>query len=643
MIINSLFLQNTEASGEAMNALGMQKPNSAGYLFSDIIKVHLGNEDTADAGLSQTITGESGLSSISDVSSLMALIQNLTANGELSDELKQLLEGNTLIGETTVTEEQLENILASLINQPNTIIYGVNPVSEEPVILSSLEGIKSYLAENGELLISSEDGNKSLKIDLSQMELNSKTADVQGNEKAANVFSINGKEKAEGNEKSFKVIFNYQTTKTPEAEVDETSDFLQSMKELKKETGDGSGKVLSEAQKESADKQVVSEGEKSAKIIDINKAGKTEDSEKGKQNQTSQLSSEKAGETQTKNVKTELTGDNAKAEAKTEEELSDQLKVNSKTKGEQSEGGKTNLTSDKEGKNSFNTSKDGEAEVKGQKELNSKSEKVKPEAKKVVKEDAEIKVETEVKKESVNVSAKKNVKSENLNINGKTIVTQPEVKAETKTDVNPAANSQSNSDIANSLKSDTDTTEFNFSDNSKSNFTNLKNSGHEAHTSTKFSDMINEKINKEQFLVKPEATKIVRAAELVKEISKYIQTQDKNSLTIHLDPEHLGKVKIMMEVTDKVVKAHIEVDNEVAKHMVETNIKDLQNSSQKQGLQLGQVNISLSNTEQKNHKQFADKDKKSDENSQKLMDDDFIDEEVQQIKNLGYNTVEYVA
>lgn len=675
MIINSLFLQSTESSGggAAMNALGMQKSDSAGYLFSDIMKVHLGSETTGEAGLSETNTGGSGVFSGSEAGSLLALIQNLMGNSELPEELKSLLENdNLLTGELNATSEELENILASLINQPNVQIYGIDQISGEAVELNNLEEIKNYLAENKEIFISAEGSSNSLKINLSQL---------QSDKKTDNIMPIKNVAGNEDEQKKFKISFNFEKTEKPSENVSGEMQSKTETGEVIKNENNEAGiveKVVKAGEQKNGEAKITnaavidSEAKSDAKTA--NAAAETA-TDKTKQNIEKNGSEEKSVNLQSASVNseegdenTELKNNVAKSETKsaTTEKIaqneSSQKNIpvdNSKStmaSNEQKAEAKSAKATKEQSENisavnsdetevADTDSKEGaslkSAETKGVKEKVKGKEKVSPEA---VDAEVETKQETKVKSEQVNVAAKKSVKSDNVNVNGKPIVTNNETKTESKPETTAATQSSASSDTAANMGTDSDSTNFGSPEDHKSSLANMRNSNQEVHHSTKFTDLVNEKINKEQFLIKPEATKIVKAAELVKEISKYIQTQDKNSLTINLDPEHLGKVKIMMEVTDKVVKAHIEVDNEVAKHMVETNIKDLQTSTQKNGLELGQVNISLSNTEQKNQKHFADKNKNSDKKSNQGLDENIVeDNENQQIKNLGYNTMEYVA
>ena len=144
----------------------------------------------------------------------------------------------------------------------------------------------------------------------------------------------------------------------------------------------------------------------------------------------------------------------------------------------------------------------------------------------------------------------------------------------------------------------------------------------------------------EETLVRTGNERNVKLTEVIKEVSRYLEKQDKSSMTLNIEPENMGKVKISVEVTDKIVRANITVETEVVKNMLESKLGDLQSNLNKNGNQQGMVNISLQNNEQKSNERQTGKRKMSGENKQV----DKIEAETEEIKkSLGYNTVEYLA
>jgi len=164
-----------------------------------------------------------------------------------------------------------------------------------------------------------------------------------------------------------------------------------------------------------------------------------------------------------------------------------------------------------------------------------------------------------------------------------------------------------------------------------------KNFGFDSKINT---NSIKEKFTLDEPLPHSNSERIVKAAEIMKEISKFIEKQDKSTLTIKISPEDLGKLKITLDIVEHNVKANIHVENEAVKTIIEKNIVDLQTQMSKNGIQLTSVNVSLSENDQKNAKQFAGK-KKS--NSFDINEKNIDENEDEKIKMMGYNTVEYLA
>ncbi len=135
--------------------------------------------------------------------------------------------------------------------------------------------------------------------------------------------------------------------------------------------------------------------------------------------------------------------------------------------------------------------------------------------------------------------------------------------------------------------------------------------------------------------------KKVDSSELVKEITKLAADSDQKNVVLKLIPEDLGKVKISLDISNNIIHAHAEVENEAAKILMQNNVDILKQSLVQQGLQLNSLNISLANhQEQKSNKPFVSK-RKALFNEQIR---EISDEETQTVsKNYGYNTYEFLA
>lgn len=132
--------------------------------------------------------------------------------------------------------------------------------------------------------------------------------------------------------------------------------------------------------------------------------------------------------------------------------------------------------------------------------------------------------------------------------------------------------------------------------------------------------------------------KTVKAPDVMREISDFISKGDTKSIVLKIDPENLGKVKIVLDMTDKLVNAHIEVENQSVKNAVMNNIDNLKASLAQNGVELNSVNVSLPGYEQKNQKQMQPRKKQS----ANLGNDDLEEAKLQGAKSWGYNTYEYV-
>ncbi|MEJ5350766.1 MAG: flagellar hook-length control protein FliK [Melioribacteraceae bacterium] len=96
-----------------------------------------------------------------------------------------------------------------------------------------------------------------------------------------------------------------------------------------------------------------------------------------------------------------------------------------------------------------------------------------------------------------------------------------------------------------------------------------------------------------------ESLKVINANQITDEISKYINGGNKQSITFQLSPENLGKLTLSIDYIENQLRANIEVENEQVKQLIQNNIEQLKNSLQSSGIQLNDVNVSLSNYEQK--------------------------------------------
>lgn len=134
-----------------------------------------------------------------------------------------------------------------------------------------------------------------------------------------------------------------------------------------------------------------------------------------------------------------------------------------------------------------------------------------------------------------------------------------------------------------------------------------------------------------------EAFKIVKAAEVISEIVKSVDGT-KQHLSFKLEPESLGKLTVSIDYVNNKLHAHIEVENEQIKQFVQSNLDQLKNNLQNNGVQVNSINVGLNNNEQKNTKYVNPKRKFHGKIA------DVKTEDVPEVKKMmGYNTYDFLV
>ncbi len=132
----------------------------------------------------------------------------------------------------------------------------------------------------------------------------------------------------------------------------------------------------------------------------------------------------------------------------------------------------------------------------------------------------------------------------------------------------------------------------------------------------------------------------VTPSEMMKEVTGLIQRGESGTVVLKLKPETLGKVKVEINVSDNAVHAHIEVDNDAVRQIVQSNISSLKQSLNLNGLQLSGINVSVSNQNSKWGSGGAPRKKQNFAHVQNVSDESVSPAAT---KSLGYNTYEYLA
>lgn len=205
------------------------------------------------------------------------------------------------------------------------------------------------------------------------------------------------------------------------------------------------------------------------------------------------------------------------------------------------------------------------------------------------------------------------------NQNPSTLIDKEEKTAETKS-----------STADSSFNNEANTNEHSDIEKENTNHSNVK-------VENSFKNVINH-INTEE--IKAEAKETIRTLkiiEIVKEIEKYIEKKESGTITFNVKPEHLGKVKIEIEVIDNVAKAIVQVENTEAKKLIENNLNQLTNNLLNAGMQLNSFKVTTGNNEQRTGKNnYSTKTRTSKKES---MVEEVSDEYK---KQMGYNTYEYL-
>ena len=143
----------------------------------------------------------------------------------------------------------------------------------------------------------------------------------------------------------------------------------------------------------------------------------------------------------------------------------------------------------------------------------------------------------------------------------------------------------------------------------------------------------------EKVFVKPQP---VEQSNLVKHLAKIIQQKEKTSIEFQLKPEHLGKVKVALDLINDTVKANITVENVHTKQMLENNLNELYSQLQKSGVLFKDVNITLSQNGN-SHERYARSYKGNKKNARfKKIDEINEIENNEDVRRFGYNTYEYL-
>ena len=190
--------------------------------------------------------------------------------------------------------------------------------------------------------------------------------------------------------------------------------------------------------------------------------------------------------------------------------------------------------------------------------------------------------------------------------------------------------------------------------NKEENIPNEKSFGSEFISSNKQfiqpeikSHLLNSKTIVEHFIKNPVESgtlekflQIIDKQEIIQRSEIVSYSKQSHSVEIKLSPEELGSIKILLDTNDNNVSAKIEVGNEHTRAIVVNNLSQLKESLNQQGINLNNVNVTVSSEDQRNPEQSKQKIKKKSQSDNSKVE---ITEEKKTVRNLGYNTYEYLA
>ncbi|MFH1194285.1 MAG: flagellar hook-length control protein FliK [bacterium] len=253
---------------------------------------------------------------------------------------------------------------------------------------------------------------------------------------------------------------------------------------------------------------------------------------------------------------------------------------------------------------------------------------IKHEFKEAVKSD-----ETHVANETKKVINKEKSEVQNQTVN----VVNETLKQEVKNESTTGSDENLKIDTVNSKETATSNSSF----SEKEFHSNDKQANSQSRESSRVSEFqVKEKQPFEFMDNKQAVDRTVKTTEIMKEFSRFVEKGEKNTLILQIEPENLGKVKIVLDNSDNVVRATIRVENEAVKAVIENNLSDLYNKLEKSGITLNSVNISLGDADQKQAK-YTSSNKKHFAGKKKFNEDE--QEDKSSVKSLGYNTYEYLV
>ncbi len=112
-----------------------------------------------------------------------------------------------------------------------------------------------------------------------------------------------------------------------------------------------------------------------------------------------------------------------------------------------------------------------------------------------------------------------------------------------------------------------------------------------------------------------------RGSEIINQVveqAKVVLGQDKSEMVIQLKPDHLGKLELKVVTEQGIVAAKFIAENQQVKEIIETNMQQLKDSLQKQGISIDGVSVQVGHDRKNEYQQPGSYESKNGRSANKL-------------------------
>lgn len=166
-----------------------------------------------------------------------------------------------------------------------------------------------------------------------------------------------------------------------------------------------------------------------------------------------------------------------------------------------------------------------------------------------------------------------------------------------------------------------------FNQNQNNNFNNKENNNVEIEVFN-VSEITNTKVFNAT-LPKTQALKNINSTEIINQIMEKMKTSVKPDMTevkILLRPEHLGEVSLKISTHNGVVTAQFIAESQKVKEIIESNFNQLKDMLNEQGVDVGALEVNVSDKGQEQFKQFKNMQEKSSKRIGEIVSQSFNEE-----------------